>query len=462
MIMSIKRIKLRYPILLLLFPVWVSVTSMRACAVEQTQLAGLLSLIEFMEIPVDAGKVQKAISAAQMHNQVTALSIADSATNLGLRLKVRQLSVDDLKQWRGPALIHLRTPDRFTLLTAISSQYAFLDEQVIPIQDLKSRYTGEALVIDAAQSAARIDDPIRVRKVQGAADGMSEQITIINQGKGPLQLWVERVSCGCTVAALSTGALASGQSATLRVKMSGSGWGEKTETVTLRTSDPAWPHILIVLQEELPYNIVLNPAQLTVNAQQGKAETRLATLLLPQTAAITKIKTDSPYILAAVTESKPITDGKLQRVEITISEKAPIKLSGGQVVFMLSNAQVPFVSLPVIVTINPDVVAVPGRIFLDQLQSGSVTHKTVMVTSQSGHPFSIESVTSDSGAITAEVEKTVIAAAHSIEFSAKFTGTAGSVVKDTVTIKLSDGVTLNLPVVGMIARPDKTSTPPNK
>lgn len=99
---------------------------------------------------------------------------------------------------------------------------------------------------------------------------VSKTVTVENKGKSLLSLEVKETSCGCTGATLSAESLAPGQTAILTIKMQVSGWGIKTETVTLSTNDPKQPHAVITLQAKMPATVVPNPARLTMQTHEGE------------------------------------------------------------------------------------------------------------------------------------------------------------------------------------------------
>lgn len=308
-------------------------------------------------------------------------------------------------------------------------------------------------ITDAGRRATlRLDNAARVVEATSSGQNIEQVFTLSNTGSAPLTLEIERTSCGCVAAVLSSQTVAPGHNATLTFKMQAGNWGSKTETVLLRTNDAARPQITLTVQAKMPPAVVPNPARLALETTEGQPIHRFISLLLPEGASLGAIVTRQPFVSAQAAESQTVSGGTLQRIRVSIADSAPVGTSAGEILFELKNAPVPRIGVPFTCLVEPDIQVEPASIFLGQALAGSTLRKTVIVTSRSGRPFNIAAVQAKNHHLTAQANPDVVAASHAVEVRLKTVGEAGLVVQETLEIKLSNGRVLEVPVVGMIAK----------
>jgi peroxiredoxin len=303
-----------------------------------------------------------------------------------------------------------------------------------------------------AQPKVYIDRLLQVVEVSSSDQEITKPVKITNTGTRPLKLTVERTSCGCTGAVLSSKTLLPKQTGTLTIKMQVSGWGTKSEMVILSTNDPKNPQLTITLKAKMPATVVPNPARLTIQAQEGQSAQRLLTVLLPAKATITKISAKHSFLHAKLTYGEPIDGGTMQRIEVSLDAASLAGKLSDELTIKLKNAPVSQIGVPVEIFVEPDISVEPEQIFLGQVAAGSTQRKTIVVQSHGKKAFAVKSIASDNPLVTSEASPDITADAHAIEVDVKAQGEVGSILQSAVKLTLSNGRVLEVPVFGMIVK----------
>lgn len=311
----------------------------------------------------------------------------------------------------------------------------------VPLAEAKTTNGQPSLQIDKAQ---------RIVEATASGQNIEEVFTLPNTGNQPLDLEVERASCGCVGATLSAKTLKPRQRATLTFKIQASGWGSKTESVTLKTNDPAQPHATLTVQAKMPPTVVPNPSQLSFETVEGEATQRFISLLLPEGASLESVRARQPFVSTQVKESQPITGGSMQRIAVSITASAPPGAFKDELTLRLKNAPVPQIGVPVEGDVKEDIQADPSQIFLGQIAVGSTKRKTFLVQSHSGKVFQIRAIQSSSPRVTVQASPMVTAASHAVEVSVQANDKVGFVLQETIRLTLSSGRVLETPIVGKV------------
>ena len=232
------------------------------------------------------------------------------------------------------------------------------------------------------------------------------------------------------------------------------GWGTKTETVTLSTNDPKQPHPIITLQAKMPATVVPTPAKITIQTHQGEMTQRFLSLLLPDKASITKISARTSSVRAKTINSQSIEGGTLQRIEVSLDANAPAGELKDELTIELKDAPVPQIGVAIEGLVTPDISLEPRQLFLGQVPQNSTLRKIVIVQSYGKRLFSIAKIEGSRAGIDGKADPNVVAAAHAVEIDVAAQGEIGSFLQDTAKLTLSTGQILEVPIVGMIVKPD--------
>ena len=399
-----------------------------------------------------AQEVQRSVADLQR----VPLTLQDLAKTTKLPLHEENLSLQEIRQRGGAALLQLRNPSEFITLAGVDANYAFLDGEVVDLGTLSSRYTGKALVLGSKRDTTSLafDRTVWVVKAASNKVRISEQVSVLNRGNKPISIKVESTSCGCTTAGISSNSLAPGATTTLRLEMNAEGLGSKTENVVLQTSDPLWPRVVLTLQAILPKNVSSTPHPLVLNLSESKAASRVAVLQLSDKAEVVEVTASNPLVNATLTTREVVPGGAQQRVQVSVAGEMPTGPFSEELVFHLRNADANTFVLKVTGTVAPDIVASPGQLFIGRVASGAHVRTTAILESKGGKPFAVRSSSIRSGNyhLRSKFDSSVVAAAHAVELELSITGQAGALVEDVVDFTLSTGKKLSLPVLGMIVK----------
>lgn len=434
------------------------------CSAQTPSNNSLYSFLYFLRV-LNIPPLHSDVLTGKQEKNYSLQDLRMEATKLGLLMQVKPLTLAELYQHGGCALLHVKNPDRYVTLLSIGKRYALIHEDqldtVVNTDSLASRYLKEALVANydpTIRTAAQLNDAVCVIKNTAVGQAAIGKITITNRGQQPLKIEVGETSCGCTSAKLSSKLLLPRESAILTIEIQADTWKSRTESVTIRTSDPLWPRIMVAQWLQMP-NVVPNPEKLVIKACEGHTESRLMTLWLPEAASISRISVRHPFIKAKVLGIESVEDGKEQRIEVTISANAPPGAFADEVIFYLKDADIPQLKVPMEGFIQSDIILTPPQIFLGFVAAGSVMKKRTVAQSQSDHLFAIKSIQNKNPSIKVQVEIGKMAMRQEIILDINVVGEVGTVIRDQVQILLSNNQKLTINVAGMIASKDKILVP---
>lgn len=430
------------------------------------------SLVDFMEatgLPNSHQRVWEAVGAEKDNTMLSMPKLQSIGKMLDLSLQRKWMTLKQIRQHGGVALLHMRTPEQFETVVGIGDQQcAVLRDGAIDVIDnatMARRFTGETLFLvnsSRIEPSLTITAPVITTDITSSNAIIAQKVVFTNRGLQAIKLKVESESCNCTEAELSTQTLIPGSTGTLNIRMEADGWGTKIVTVTIRTDDPLWPHVIVTLQAKTPMAATSLPDRLLVNGTEGQPQRRGLTLLLSQNVTLAKISTTLPFVAIKTVGVESVEGGTAHRFAVSVAATVPPGPFAGKIVFDLKGSRTPQITVPISGLIEPDIEAIPHSLFVSSIPSGGKFQYTVTVQSHNGHNFAVKSAQSSNPHIVSQIDTGAVASRHQVRIEFTATGEPGSVIQDAIKIVLSSGVTLNLPVVGMIARSDKTATPPNK
>jgi hypothetical protein len=365
-------------------------------------------------------------------------------------------SLEELQQKGCPAIVHLRQPDHFAVLAGVGAEYVSLLDggvlRVVQKDALRRRFSGAAVIPAGAMEAAaraRIEEPVHVVKFASAGSMRTEKVAITNAGMEPLDVRVLATACNCAAAEVSPERIAPGERATLSVAVRPRGWGSAVESVTLSTSDPLVPRLVVALFVQMPRKVMPQPERLAVRVRERQTATRELTLLLER-GSVGSCTTRHSFVSARVVSKQPVTGGFAHRIEVVVSPNAPCGRFTDEITFELKDADVPRVSVPVEGIVEPDVAANPSQVFFGMVAPGATGVRTAVVASRSGRRFAVQRVQAKDPRVMLRAECGPMASSHAITVKVVAKGEPGAIIRDRVKVTLGDGGTLEIGVFAMI------------
>ena len=228
----------------------------------------------------------------------------------------------------------------------------------------------------AASAASQAGKPKAVA-VEPVADGGSvakgDKIThdfeIRNDGDTPLQITEVKPACGCTVASFDK-TIAPGKTGKIHIVVDTVNFGGPiSKGVTVYTNDPTAPQIELTVHAKVEPYIAVKPGYARYMTVRGEAQEGniVQTLWTPDGSPMEVVKVDSPFPFLTVSfrqaqegERLPEAAGKQQwRVEILLSNDAPVGPLAGYVTVHVNHAKQKLVQIPVSGFVRPVVAVTP-------------------------------------------------------------------------------------------------------
>ena len=388
------------------------------------------------------------------------LSLADlrrGALKFGLRLEGRSVPLREVADRGCCAILYLHQPDHFMTVSGIADDSVMVVEsgllRVQPLDTVASRYSGIALLPASAvagKAALWPDRRVCVVDFTGAGQTCTKQIPLTNRGAKPLVVRVERASCSCTDAALSTTSVPVGGTASLTVTVRPRAWGTSAESVELSTSDETAPRLVIVFVIRMAQHVVPQPSHLPLRTTEGNAVRASLSLSVGEGFVLQGWSCRQPFLTARELSKRPVGGGVQHDFEVTVEPSAPPGPFSDEISFRVANSEVPFVSVPVRGFIEPDVTASPKQVFFGMMAAGSTAKRRVAIRSAAGRPFALKPVVGKDSRISVKGDWGPKSASHEISVDVAAKGDPGSMLRETVQLTLEDGRSVQFGVFAMI------------
>lgn len=366
-----------------------------------------------------------------------------------------------LAQSRQMAFLSLRQPlsgssrvlvvswGRDTALLSVGGAFSLK-----PLKELEAMYSGEALLPVLPTSALTVDNAVQVVPI--TALGEDAQVVasyrLQNVGTKPFNVSVTSTSCGCTSAQLDKSRLDAGESANLTANMRAD--SERLVRVTLRTSDPTQPHIVLALQSKQTFAPFQVPSPLSLFGEKGQSINASTEFELPFGWKITRVVA-SPAWLQTQLQPQPVSstpDPKAPalprfHLAVTAPDSSPEGALQGHVRLELQGAPLQSLSIPIGGFVSNDISASPRMMVLNDLGLG-IARRVVVI--HGPRPFSIRAITSNMNGFKALFEPGIEAKAHAVELLVPVAGKKGDTFFERANVELSDGRELPLDIAGTV------------
>ncbi len=266
----------------------------------------------------------------------------------------------------------------------------------------------------AGKPKAVAAEPIKDIGVVAKGEKAVHDFEIRNEGDAPLLIQEVRAACGCTVADYDN-VIAPGQSGKVRVSVDTSTFsGAIAKGVTVFTNDPATPQMELTIKAQVEPFIKVKPGYARYITVQGedKEGTIVQTLWTPDGSPMKIVKVDSPYPYLKVEfhEAKPeerlkeIADQPQWKVEMHLSNDAPVGPLTESVKIYTDSAKQKLVQVPVSGFVRPMVAVTPQVADFGQVTVSDPIRKSLNVQNFATEPIKITGVESSVQGIEAQVE----------------------------------------------------------
>ena len=229
----------------------------------------------------------------------------------------------------------------------------------------------------------------------GDADNTKDvEHTFVLKNTGDLSLEIKQVrpSCGCTVASISQNTIPPNQEAQVTAKLSLHGrQGPQHKTITVESTDPKQPSLILTLEGNAIAELQLRPSQLFFGRITSDSTVTGAVDLAIQSTnpvAITKSSVDSPYLTVT---NHLAADGKAYRVIVATRPPLPKGTLRANAHLETNHPKYPTLDIAVSAFVVGDLTFAPEEIALVQ-QNNQPATRYIILRSETGKPFKIDKV----------------------------------------------------------------------
>ncbi|HYU35441.1 MAG TPA: DUF1573 domain-containing protein [Thermoanaerobaculia bacterium] len=226
------------------------------------------------------------------------------------------------------------------------------------------------LLAQAGKPKAVPVEPIKDAGVVPKGDKVANDFVIRNEGDAPLQITDVRASCGCTVVDFDK-VIAPGQTGKVHAEVDTTTFnGPISKGVTVFTNDPEHAQIELTLRANVEPYIQAKPGYARYITVQGEEKTGTIsqTIWSPDGTSFDVLKVDSPYPFLTTTyreakpeERIPDVEGKQWRLEMALSNDAPVGALADYVRITTNHPKQKLVTIPIsgfvrpVIAVTPDV-----------------------------------------------------------------------------------------------------------
>jgi uncharacterized protein DUF1573 len=217
---------------------------------------------------------------------------------------------------------------------------------------------------------------------------VAHDFMIKNDGNAVLQITEVQPACGCTVAEFDK-TIAPGKTGKVHAVIDTTTFnGPIAKTVTVFTNDPANPQILLTVRAKVEPYISVKPGYARYSTVQGEATvgTIAQTLWAPDGTPMDVVSVDSPfpYLTTTFREAKegerlPDAKGKQWRVEMTLSNSAPVGALAGYVIVHTNHPQQKVVEIPISGFVRPVIAITPPVADFGEIELKEPMHKAINI-----------------------------------------------------------------------------------
>jgi len=254
-------------------------------------------------------------------------------------------------------------------------------------------------------------EPLKDLGVIAKGEKATHDFVIRNEGDTTLEITAVRPACGCTVAQFDK-TVAPGKTGTVHTMIDTASFnGPISKFVTVSTNDPATPEIQLTMKLTVQPYIMVKPGYARFITVQGEAkEGDIAqTLWASDEAPFNVLKVESPLKALAVSyreateaERKPEGKGKQWRVEMKLSNSAPVGPLADYVSVYTDHPKQKIVQIPLTGFVRPVIAVTPPVADFGQVELKEPLTKSINLRNFATEAINVTKIDSSVKGIVAE------------------------------------------------------------
>lgn len=258
----------------------------------------------------------------------------------------------------------------------------------------------------AAKPKAVVVEAIKDVGVVAKGEKVSHAFQIRNEGTAPLEITEVVAACGCTVVEFDK-TIAPGQTGKVNVVVDTETFaGPVSKGVTAITNDVDNPHIELTIRTNVQPYIAAKPGYARYITVQGEEKTGsiAQTIWAPDGSSFEVVKIDSPYPFITTTfreakegERVPDATGKQWRIEMTLSNDAPVGALADHVRIHTTHPKQKVVPIPLSGFVRPAIAVTPPSAELGSIDLKEPMSRVFNIRSFSTEPVKIVGIEAGDG-----------------------------------------------------------------
>ena len=256
-------------------------------------------------------------------------------------------------------------------------------------------------------------EPIKDVGIVPKGDKVVHDFLIRNDGDAPLQITDVKAACGCTVVDYDK-TIAPGQTGKVHAEVDTATFnGAISKGVTVFTNDPDHAQLDLTIRAKVEPFIQTKPGYARYITVQGeeKTGTITRTLWAPDGTAfdVVEVKSPYPFLTTSFREAKPeerVADiqGKQWRVDMTLSNDAPVGALADHVQIVTTHPKQKLVPIPVSGFVRPVIHVTPTEADLGSVKLEEARRVTFNVRNFSTQPIKVTGAEGSLPGIKTEIE----------------------------------------------------------
>jgi hypothetical protein len=257
------------------------------------------------------------------------------------------------------------------------------------------------LLAQAGKPKAVPVEPIKDVGIVPKGDKVVHDFVIRNEGDSPLEITEVRASCGCTVVDFDK-VIAPGQTGKVHAEIDTTTFnGPISKGVTVFTNDPEHAQIELTLRAKIEPYIQAKPGYARYITVQGEPKTGTINQIIwsPDGTAfdIVKVESPFPFLTTVFREAKPeerVPDvqGKQWRIDMTLSNDAPVGALADHVRIATTHPKQKLVTIPVSGFVRPVIAVTPQVAEFGKIELREPLVRTLNVRNFATEPIKITGI----------------------------------------------------------------------
>ena len=329
------------------------------------------------------------------------------------------------------------------------------------VEQTEGETSGSADTVAFIGPRMQVDEPVFDFGQVEQGEQVTHNFRFTNRGNRELRVQSVKTSCGCTAAVIAADTIPPGTEGTIQATFDTKRFaGQKAKDIRVHTNDPLSPVTTLTLQGAITTEVQVQPAHLYLGRlQRGAPTSRTVTILydINKPLEITDITNGNPAI-SVQAEDAQVKGKKGKTLQVSVpktAQRGPLK---DTITITTTSAKKPTISIPVVGSIEGDVIVLPSQVSFGVVRQGVGETRTVRIKNRSAQPLSIGQVQSSLASVVPEL--TEVTPGKEFELRLHITGdTEPGRIRGSIEVMTDhpEETQLTIPLFGIVAAAQQAS-----